>query len=80
MLYWILCQCPVFYVETEIFLELFFYRTPLVSFLYERGWRQNFIWGGFPGPEKEVRQKKPISIFKGLFFGGNYLSGNASNF
>ncbi|OMO93822.1 Methyltransferase type 11 [Corchorus capsularis] len=31
--------------------ELF--RTPLVSFLYERGWRQNFIFGGFPGPEKE---------------------------
>ncbi|PRQ21447.1 putative demethylmenaquinone methyltransferase [Rosa chinensis] len=33
---------------TEIF------RTPLVSFLYERGWRQSFsVWGGFPGPEKE---------------------------
>ncbi|KAG4162423.1 hypothetical protein ERO13_D01G114675v2, partial [Gossypium hirsutum] len=27
--------------------ELF--RTPVVSFLYERGWRQNFIFGGFPG-------------------------------
>jgi len=26
----------------------------LVSFLYERGWRQNFIWGGFPGLEREV--------------------------
>ncbi|KAL0802171.1 hypothetical protein Bca101_057347 [Brassica carinata] len=33
-------------------IELF--RNPLVSFLYERGWRQNFMWGGFPGPEKEV--------------------------
>ncbi|PWA60394.1 S-adenosyl-L-methionine-dependent methyltransferases superfamily protein [Artemisia annua] len=32
--------------------ELF--RLPLVSFLYERGWRQAFsIWGGFPGPERE---------------------------
>ncbi|KAF8697399.1 hypothetical protein HU200_035997 [Digitaria exilis] len=31
--------------------ELF--RTPLVSFLYERGWRQNFKWGGFPGLERE---------------------------
>ncbi|KVI07266.1 Methyltransferase type 11 [Cynara cardunculus var. scolymus] len=32
--------------------ELF--RFPLVSFLYERGWRQGFsLWGGFPGPEKE---------------------------
>ena len=29
---------------------------PLVSFLYERGWRQAFIWGGFPGPEKEVNR------------------------
>ncbi|WVZ19305.1 hypothetical protein V8G54_006627 [Vigna mungo] len=27
---------------------------PLISFLYERGWRQTFsVWGGFPGPEKE---------------------------
>ncbi|XP_076947790.1 putative methyltransferase At1g78140, chloroplastic [Bidens hawaiensis] len=32
--------------------ELF--RLPLVSFMYERGWRQSFsILGGFPGPEKE---------------------------
>nr|GFB26155.1 uncharacterized methyltransferase At1g78140, chloroplastic-like [Tanacetum cinerariifolium] len=31
------------------------FRLPLVSFLYERGWRQAFtIWGGFPGPEREV--------------------------
>ncbi|PIA52217.1 hypothetical protein AQUCO_01000236v1 [Aquilegia coerulea] len=30
------------------------FRTPLVSYLYERGWRQSFsIWGGFPGPDKE---------------------------
>ncbi|KAJ4745801.1 Demethylmenaquinone methyltransferase [Rhynchospora pubera] len=36
--------------------ELF--RSPLVSFLYERGWRQNFIWGGFPGPEKEFEMAK----------------------
>ncbi|KAK0575788.1 hypothetical protein LWI29_007068 [Acer saccharum] len=36
--------------------ELF--RTPFVSFLYERGWRQNFIWGGFPGPEKEFELMK----------------------
>ncbi|EPS57983.1 hypothetical protein M569_16834, partial [Genlisea aurea] len=31
--------------------ELF--RSPLVSFLYERGWRQNFNRSGFPGPEEE---------------------------
>ncbi|XP_076882184.1 putative methyltransferase At1g78140, chloroplastic [Bidens hawaiensis] len=30
------------------------FRLPLVSYLYERGWRQSFsILGGFPGPEKE---------------------------
>ncbi|CAN6845648.1 unnamed protein product, partial [Brassica oleracea] len=39
-------------LSTELF------RTPLVSFLYERGWRQNFIWGGFPGPEKEFEMAK----------------------
>ncbi|KAK8355428.1 hypothetical protein V6Z12_A05G289200 [Gossypium hirsutum] len=36
--------------------ELF--RTPVVSFLYERGWRQNFVFGGFPGPEKEFDMAK----------------------
>ncbi|MBA0576784.1 hypothetical protein Golob_024632 [Gossypium lobatum] len=33
-------------------------RTPVVSFLYERGWRQNFIFGGFPGPGKEFEMAK----------------------
>jgi hypothetical protein len=32
--------------------ELF--RSPLVSFLYERGWRQNFNRSGFPGRDEEV--------------------------
>lgn len=32
--------------------ELF--RNPLVSFLYERGWRQNFNRSGFPGLDEEV--------------------------
>ncbi|KAG7021193.1 putative methyltransferase, chloroplastic [Cucurbita argyrosperma subsp. argyrosperma] len=32
--------------------ELF--RSPLVSFLYERGWRQNFNRSGFPGPDEEA--------------------------
>ncbi|TVT97224.1 hypothetical protein EJB05_57532 [Eragrostis curvula] len=36
--------------------ELF--RTPLISFIYERGWRQNFIWGGFPGLEREFEMAK----------------------
>ncbi|XP_039164038.1 uncharacterized methyltransferase At2g41040, chloroplastic-like [Eucalyptus grandis] len=33
--------------------ELF--RSPLVSFLYERGWRQNFKHSGFPGQEEEFK-------------------------
>ncbi|MCL7052031.1 hypothetical protein MKW94_010764 [Papaver nudicaule] len=33
--------------------ELF--RNPLVSFLYERGWRQNFSQSGFPGPDEEFK-------------------------
>ncbi|XP_027177354.1 uncharacterized methyltransferase At2g41040, chloroplastic [Coffea eugenioides] len=33
--------------------ELF--RSPLVSFLYERGWRQNFNRSGFPGPDDEFK-------------------------
>nr|XP_016448789.1 PREDICTED: uncharacterized methyltransferase At2g41040, chloroplastic-like [Nicotiana tabacum] len=33
--------------------ELF--RSPVVSFLYERGWRQNFNLSGFPGPDEEVK-------------------------
>lgn len=32
--------------------ELF--RSPIVSFVYERGWRQNFARSGFPGPDEEV--------------------------
>ncbi|XP_021900734.1 uncharacterized methyltransferase At1g78140, chloroplastic isoform X5 [Carica papaya] len=39
-------------IATELF------RFPLISFLYERGWRQNFRWGGFPGPEKEFEMAK----------------------
>ncbi|XP_043702497.1 uncharacterized methyltransferase At2g41040, chloroplastic [Telopea speciosissima] len=33
--------------------ELF--RSPIVSFLYERGWRQNFNRSGFPGPDEEFK-------------------------
>ncbi|KAL5777168.1 hypothetical protein ACOSP7_010094 [Xanthoceras sorbifolium] len=35
-----------------------FFRIPFISFLYERGYRQNFIRGGFPGPEKEFELMK----------------------
>ncbi|KAK2632814.1 hypothetical protein EUGRSUZ_L01041 [Eucalyptus grandis] len=33
--------------------ELF--RSPVVSFLYERGWRQNFNQSGFPGQDEEFK-------------------------
>ncbi|XP_050214616.1 uncharacterized methyltransferase At2g41040, chloroplastic [Mercurialis annua] len=33
--------------------ELF--RSPIVSFLYERGWRQNFKGSGFPGLDEEFK-------------------------
>lgn len=36
-------------LRTELF------RSPLVSFVYERGWRQNFGRRGFPGPDEEFR-------------------------
>ncbi|PSC67139.1 putative methyltransferase chloroplastic, partial [Micractinium conductrix] len=29
------------------------FQSPLVSFVYERGWRQGFAWAGFPGVDKE---------------------------
>ncbi|KAK9047019.1 hypothetical protein V6N11_052883 [Hibiscus sabdariffa] len=35
-----------------------FFRTPVISFLYERGWLQNFVFSGFPGPEKEFDMAK----------------------
>ncbi|GFQ05201.1 uncharacterized methyltransferase at2g41040 chloroplastic [Phtheirospermum japonicum] len=37
---------------TEIF------RSPLVSFVYERGWRQNFNRSGFPGPDEEFNMSQ----------------------
>ena len=29
------------------------FETPIVSNAYERGWRDSFVWAGFPGKEKE---------------------------
>ena len=29
------------------------FETPLVSNVYEKGWRESFAWAGFPGKEKE---------------------------
>ncbi|KAK1287628.1 putative methyltransferase [Acorus calamus] len=43
--------------------ELF--RSPFVSFVYERGWRQNFNRSGFPGPDEEFEMAqnyfKPVA-------------------
>lgn len=40
--------------------ELF--RNPIVSFLYERGWRQNFNQRGFPGAEQEFKMAQEYFI------------------
>jgi hypothetical protein len=29
------------------------FRSPLVALAYERGWRQGFVWAGFPGADRE---------------------------
>ncbi|KAL5559015.1 hypothetical protein UlMin_035226 [Ulmus minor] len=58
-------------VSTELF------RTPLVSFLYERGWRQSFsVWGGFPGPEKEFELAKG---FLKPVLGGNIVDASCGS-
>ncbi|KAG8632947.1 hypothetical protein MANES_18G068300v8 [Manihot esculenta] len=52
------------------------FRLPLISFLYERGWRQNFIWGGFPGPKKE------FELMKGYLkpvLGGNIIDASCGS-
>ncbi|KAL7262637.1 hypothetical protein ACSBR1_000906 [Camellia fascicularis] len=55
--------------------ELF--RVPLVSFLYERGWRQSFsVWGGFPGPQKEFELTKD---FLKPVLGGNIIDASCGS-
>ncbi|KAK4387732.1 putative methyltransferase, chloroplastic [Sesamum angolense] len=57
--------------STEIF------RWPLVSFLYERGWRQSFsFWGGFPGPEKEFEL---IKEYLKPVLGGNIIDASCGS-
>ncbi|KAL3603715.1 hypothetical protein D5086_004574 [Populus alba] len=53
-----------------------FFRTPFISFLYERGWRQNFVWGGFPGPEKEFEMMKD---YLKPVLGGNILDASCGS-
>ncbi|KAF8023469.1 hypothetical protein BT93_F0849 [Corymbia citriodora subsp. variegata] len=58
-------------LSTELF------RTPLVSYLYERGWRQSFsVWGGFPGPEKEFELTKG---FLRPVLGGNIIDASCGS-
>lgn len=55
--------------------ELF--RLPLISFLYERGWRQSFnVLGGFLGPEKEFELMKG---YLGPVLGGNIIDASCGS-
>jgi len=38
------------------------FQSPLVSFAYERGWRQQFASSGFPGPDKEFLLAKDFLV------------------
>ncbi|KAM7259192.1 hypothetical protein ACFE04_014933 [Oxalis oulophora] len=60
--------------SNTLFTQLF--RSPLISFVYERGWRQNFIWGGFPGSEKEFEMMK--DTFQPTF-GGNIVDASCGS-
>lgn len=63
------------YAESKpVSVELF--RTPLVSFLYERGWRQSFLFGGFPGLEKEFELAKD---FLKPVLGGNIVDASCGS-
>ncbi|KAL9234256.1 hypothetical protein vseg_009144 [Gypsophila vaccaria] len=35
-----------------------FFSAPVMSYVYERGWRQNFGLGGYPGPDREFEMAK----------------------
>ncbi|KAM7266933.1 hypothetical protein ACFE04_009099 [Oxalis oulophora] len=75
---------PFFFVVVVV-------RSPVVSFLYERGWRQSFNRSGFPGPDEEfiMAQEyfKPVeggvlvdvSCGSGLFSRKFATSGSYSN-
>ncbi|KAJ8430409.1 hypothetical protein Cgig2_025921 [Carnegiea gigantea] len=53
-----------------------FFRTPIMGFLYERGWRQNFGFGGYPGPEKEFELAKE---YLKPAFGGNIVDASCGS-
>lgn len=41
--------------KTESFAGQDIFRNPIVSFIYERGWRQGFKSAGFPGADEELK-------------------------
>eukprot|EP00246_Nothoceros_aenigmaticus_P014480 TRINITY_DN550_c0_g1_i3.p1 TRINITY_DN550_c0_g1~~TRINITY_DN550_c0_g1_i3.p1 ORF type:complete len:380 (-),score=33.52 TRINITY_DN550_c0_g1_i3:13-1152(-) len=41
--------------EEPVWLNTQLFRSPIVSFVYERGWRQGFARADFPGPDEEFR-------------------------
>lgn len=43
------------YKEPTMPLRAEAFKNPLFSFVYERGYRQNFVSAGFPGPDEEFR-------------------------
>ncbi|GFP96866.1 uncharacterized methyltransferase at1g78140 chloroplastic, partial [Phtheirospermum japonicum] len=55
-------------------IELF--RSPWMSFLYERGWRQCFSLVGFPGPEKEFEM---IKDYLKPVLGGNIIDASCGS-
>ena len=40
----------------QVDMQTQFFRTPVMAFLYERGWRQNFNAAGFPGIDREFAE------------------------
>jgi SAM-dependent methyltransferase len=39
------------------------FQSPVISYVYERGWRQGFDWAGFPGADEE------FALLQKLYFG-----------
>ncbi|KAL5190504.1 putative methyltransferase, chloroplastic [Glycine soja] len=69
--------CPVCYDSLTWNGDPGFSVVPLISFLYERGWRQTFsVWGGFPGPEKEFELMKG---FLKPILGGNIIDASCAS-
>ncbi|CAL0327376.1 unnamed protein product [Lupinus luteus] len=72
-----LLACPECYQPLTWTTDPGFSMLPLVSYIYERGWRQAFtIVGGFPGAEKEFEMMKG---FLKPVLGGNILDASCGS-